>query len=51
MIGYKENELAIKEYFGYVLEFLKGKEKFSENMEVNWRLGQHERQPRQMAVL
>lgn len=51
MIGYKENEEPIIKYFDYVLSYLRGTEKFSENMETNWRLVENEKQPREMAVL
>lgn len=51
MIGYKENEKAIIGYFDYVLQYMHGVKKFSENMDTNWRLMEDEKQPRQMAVL
>jgi len=51
MIGYKDNEDDIITYFDYVLAYLHKVEKFSEDMEVNWRLVENEKQPREMAVL
>lgn len=51
MIGYKENQDAIIAYFNYVLDYALKIEKFSEDIEMNWRLKKNEEQPRQMAVL
>jgi len=51
MIGYKENEDAIIRYFDYVLAYMSKNKKFSESIEINWRLAENEKQPRKMAIL
>lgn len=50
MIGYQENITQIISYFDYVLNYASKKQKFDENMEVNWRLA-NEGQSRSVAVL
>lgn len=49
MMGFQENSAQIISYFDYVLNYARKRQKFDENMEVNWRLI-NERQPRSMAV-
>lgn len=51
MIGYKENEAAIIKYFEYVLAYTSKVERFSESIEINWRLMENEKQQRKMAFL
>jgi hypothetical protein len=51
MIGYESNADTIVEYFDYILKYTHKAKKFSENIEINWRLGENEKQPRKMAVL
>jgi len=50
MIGYKTNDVAIKRYLNYIVSYLKTGEKFSEDLESNWRLA-NEGQQRSVAVL
>ena len=51
MVGYKENKVAIIKYFEYILDYISKGEKFSESIEINWRLMEDEKQQRKMAVL
>jgi len=51
MIGFKENQEQIINYFDYILNYTHKKVKFDENLELNWRLPRNEEQPRKMAVL
>lgn len=51
MVGYEENKVAIINYFEYVLDYISKGEKFSESIEINWRLMEDEKQQRKMAVL
>jgi hypothetical protein len=51
MIGYKENRDSIIQYFDYVLNYISEKEKFSENIEINWGLLENEKQSGKMEVL
>jgi hypothetical protein len=51
MIGYKENEASIIRYFEYVLAYTSKGYRFSESIEINWRLMEDEKQPRKMAFL
>ena len=50
MFGYEENSEAISSYFRYIIDYVAGKRKISNNIEMNWRLS-NEGQPREMAVL
>ena len=51
MVGYEENKLSIIRYFDYILAYIARGEKFSESIEINWRLMEDEKQQRKMAVL
>jgi hypothetical protein len=37
MIGFKENEPAIRQYFNYIFDYYKEGKKYTANMEHNWR--------------
>jgi hypothetical protein len=50
MFGYEENAESILSYFDYVVDYVTGKRKISNDIERNWRLSD-ERQQREMAVL
>lgn len=50
MIGFKERSRSILDYFGYSMSHIKGNEKFSRDLEINWRL-KNERQSEQVEFL
>jgi len=51
MIGFKDNQEQIINYFDYILNYAHKKARFNENIELNWRLPSNEEQQREMAVL
>ncbi len=50
MVGYRENSESIVNYFSYILDYLTKGDRFSKDLEINWRLA-HEEQQGKMAVL
>ncbi len=51
MIGYKQNDKTIVNYFDYITSYITEAKGFSDNIEINWRLIENAEQPREMAVL
>jgi len=50
MFGFKENAESVLSYFNYVIDYVSGKRKIGNNIDMNWRLSD-EGQQREMAFL